>query len=183
MLYAFGTPLSGTDVTNKLYVDSAIAGLTVKSSVRCATTTAGTLATSFAAGQEVDGVVLALDDRILIKNQEDGKENGIYDVTADVPTRSEDADNSPGSEVLQGMFVTVVEGTANAGTGWTMTSPSGVATLGEDSLVFEQFSAFIYTAGTGLDLSSQEFSVKYGAAAGTACQGNDARLSDSRQLV
>ena len=37
-----------------------------------------------------------------------------------------------------------------------------------------------YSAGTGLNLASNAFSVKYGNAAGTACQGNDGRLSDSR---
>lgn len=37
-----------------------------------------------------------------------------------------------------------------------------------------------YSAGTGLSLSSTTFSVKYGTAAGTACQGNDSRLSNSR---
>jgi len=37
-----------------------------------------------------------------------------------------------------------------------------------------------YSAGTGLTLSTTTFSVNYGTAAGTACQGNDSRLSDSR---
>lgn len=37
-----------------------------------------------------------------------------------------------------------------------------------------------YTAGTGLNLTNGEFSVKYGTAAGTACQGNDSRLSNAR---
>ena len=37
-----------------------------------------------------------------------------------------------------------------------------------------------YSAGTGLNLSSTTFSVKYGTAEGTACQGNDSRLSNAR---
>ena len=37
-----------------------------------------------------------------------------------------------------------------------------------------------YSAGTGLSLRSGAFSVNYGTAAGTACQGNDSRLSNSR---
>ena len=37
-----------------------------------------------------------------------------------------------------------------------------------------------YSAGTGLNLSGTAFSVKYGSAAGTACQGNDSRLSNAR---
>ncbi len=41
-------------------------------------------------------------------------------------------------------------------------------------------SDFTYTNGTGLNLSNNQFAVKYGSTAGTACQGNDSRLSDSR---
>lgn len=41
-------------------------------------------------------------------------------------------------------------------------------------------SDFTYSNGTGLSLSSNTFSVKYGTTSGTACQGNDSRLSDSR---
>ena len=37
-----------------------------------------------------------------------------------------------------------------------------------------------YSAGTGLSLSGTAFSVKYGTATGTACAGNDARLSNAR---
>jgi phage-related tail fiber protein len=37
-----------------------------------------------------------------------------------------------------------------------------------------------YSAGTGLTLTGTTFSVQYGNSAGTACQGNDSRLSDSR---
>ena len=37
-----------------------------------------------------------------------------------------------------------------------------------------------YSNGTGLNLSSTTFSVKYGSTAGTACEGNDSRLSDAR---
>lgn len=37
-----------------------------------------------------------------------------------------------------------------------------------------------YSGGTGLNLSGTAFSVKYGSAAGTACQGNDSRLSNAR---
>ena len=37
-----------------------------------------------------------------------------------------------------------------------------------------------YSASTGLSLSGTAFSVKYGSVAGTACQGNDTRLSNAR---
>jgi hypothetical protein len=46
--------------------------------VKVATTVNGTLATAFANGQTVDGVTVVTGDRILIKNQSAGAENGIY---------------------------------------------------------------------------------------------------------
>ena len=40
-----------------------------------------------------------------------------------------------------------------------------------------------YTAGTGLTLTNNAFSVNYGITAGTACAGNDSRLSDARAPI
>ena len=54
----------------------------LNNSVRVATTANGTLSSAFANGQTVDGVTLATNDRILLKNQSTGSENGIYTVNA-----------------------------------------------------------------------------------------------------
>ena len=84
-----------------------------KQPVRCATTAAGTLATSFVAGQTVDGVTLATGDRILVKDQAAAAENGIRVVAASgAPARAFDMDVA--AEVV-GAQVYVVEGTVNAG--------------------------------------------------------------------
>lgn len=134
-----GTPTADTDAATKAYVDAARAGLDVKQSVRVATTAAGTLASSFENGDAIDGVTLATGDRILIKNQSSGSENGIYTVNASgAPTRATDADSS--TEVTAGMFVFVEEGTANADSGWVMTN-NGAITLGTTALTFAQFSS------------------------------------------
>lgn len=86
-------PVGSTDAVSKAYVDSVVQGLDPKGSVRVATTVAGTLATSFANGQTVDGVTLVTGDRILIKNQAATAENGIYTVNASgAPTRAVDMD-------------------------------------------------------------------------------------------
>ena len=78
----FGTPSAGTDVAIKSYVDAeisnALGAINLKDAVKVATTANGTLATAFANGQTVDGIVLTTGDRILIKNQSTGSENGIY---------------------------------------------------------------------------------------------------------
>lgn len=130
-------PTSGQDAATKSYVDSVAAGLQPKTSVRVATTTAGTLASSFENGDVVDGVTLATSDRILIKDQADPTENGIYTVNASgAPTRGTDTDT--GSELV-GALVFVIAGTTNAGTAWVQTTPSPI-TVGVSNIVWSQFS-------------------------------------------
>lgn len=107
------TPTASTDVATKGYVDDNATYLNIKSSVAVATTTAGTLATSFADSQTIDGQTLATGDRILIKNQSTQSENGIYVVAASgAPSRATDSDT--GAEVAR--EITYVEnGTSNGG--------------------------------------------------------------------
>jgi hypothetical protein len=154
------TPTAATDAANKGYVDDAVAGLSWKEEVRVATTAAGTLATSFANGQTVDAITLTTGDRILIKNQAAGAENGIYTVNASgAPTRATDSDTA--AEVV-GTAVFVSFGTTNAGTRWVL-STSGAITLGTTALAFAAFGGgATYTAGNGLTLSTNDFNVGAG---------------------
>lgn len=149
------TPTAGTDAANKDYVDGVAQGLDVKASVVAATTTAGTLASSFANGSVIDGVTLATGDRILIKNQATGSENGIYTVNATgAPTRATDMDT--GTE-FPGAFTFVEQGTVNADTGWVCTNNSPV-TVGTTAITFAQFSgAGTYTASNGITLTGSNF--------------------------
>jgi len=153
------TPTATTDAANKAYVDAQLQGLDVKNSVRVATTANGTLATAFANGETVDGVTLATNDRILIKNQSTGSENGIYTVNASgAPTRATDFDSN--SEVTGGAFFFVEEGTANADNGFALTN-DGAITVGTTALVFTQFSgAGQLVAGDGLSKSGNTFTVE-----------------------
>lgn len=142
----------------KSYVDNVSTGLTWKASVRAATTANGTLATAYENGDAIDGVTLATGDRILLKNQTAGAENGLYTVNASgAPTRTTDADTS--AEMLQAT-VFVREGTANADTQWTCTN--NTITLGTTALVFAQVSgAGTYSADEStLTLSGNQYSVK-----------------------
>lgn len=142
-------PTSAQDAATKAYVDAAAVGIDWKASVRVATTAAGTLATSFANGQTVDGVVLATGDRILIKDQAAGATNGIYVVAASgAPARSTDADTS--AEVTSGMAVFVEEGTTNADTAWVLTTNAPIV-LATTALVYTQFTSLgQITAGAGM---------------------------------
>lgn len=123
----------------KTYVDTIAAGLKWKTSVRVATTAAGTLASSFENGDTVDGVTLATGDRILIKDQSDAKENGIYIVAASgAPTRATDADT--GTELVSAA-VFVSEGAANADKAFVCTNDS--ITLGVTNIAFVTFNSAI----------------------------------------
>ena len=138
-------PTSAQDAATKAYVDATKQGLDVKDSVRAATTADITLSGT----QAVDGVSLVASDRVLVKNQSTGSENGIYTVVSGGAwVRSVDADAS--AKVTAGMFVFVEEGTANADSGWVLTTDNPI-TLGTTALAFTQFSgAGQLTAGAGL---------------------------------
>lgn len=157
-----GDPSTALQAATKQYVDAVASGLDVKNSVLVATTVAGTLATSFANGQTVDGVVLATGNRILIKNQASGAENGIYTVNASgAPTRATDADSA--AEVTSGMFVFVSKGTANGSNGFVLTTDDPI-TLGTTALTFSQFSgAGLITAGAGLTKTGNQLDVVAGS--------------------
>jgi len=127
-------PTAGTDAATKNYVDAARQGLDVKESVRVATTSNITLS----GVQTIDGVSLTVGDRVLVKNQTTGVQNGIYNVVSAAWTRSTDADDS--SKVTANMFAFVEEGTVGSDTGWTL-SNNGVVTLGTTVITFVQFSS------------------------------------------
>ena len=155
----------GSDsLVNKSYVDSVANGLDVKASVRVATTanlagtydnSAGTITAGSNGAIAVDGVTLTANDRILVKDQSTGTQNGFYKVTATggagaafVLTRTPDADAA--SELTAGAFTFTEEGTANADNGYVL-STNGAITLGSTAIAFEQFSgAGQIAAGNGL---------------------------------
>lgn len=168
-------PSASSDVATKNYVDNSVAGIKWKESVRVATTANGALASAFANGQTVDGVTLVTGDRILIKNQTTGSENGIYIVNASgAPTRATDADT--GAEILQAA-VWVQEGTTNADSGWVCTTNAPI-TINSTALAFSQFNGGTsYTAGAGLTLSGNQFNV------GTASSGRIVVNADDIDLA
>ena len=162
-----GTPTADADATTKAYVDSLASGLDPKESCRVATTedfsgatydTSGTIT-----GQQevliIDDITIALNDRVLVKDRADAKENGIYYLTtvgvlattAWVLTRATDQDGTPVNEVSSGNFTFIEQGTINANTGW-VTQGDGILTLNTDNIVWAQFSAAgSLVAGAGLN--------------------------------
>lgn len=130
-------PTAAQDVATKNYVDNIAAGMDWKASVRATTTVNGALATAYASTQIIDGVTLATGDRILIKDQTVGSENGIYVVQATgAPVRATDADTN--TEVSPGLATFVEEGTVAGDRGYVLTN-NGAITLGTTALVFTPF--------------------------------------------
>lgn len=144
-------PINSSDLATRGFVESVAQGLDVKEAVKVATVggLAGTYVTS---GQtltansngaiQVDGVTLSAADRVLLRAQADGTQNGIYTVTTVgdgsnpfVLTRALDSNTS--SEVGAGAFMFVEQGTANSGKSFIQ-SVSG-PTLDSDALVFSVF--------------------------------------------
>ena len=162
-------PTAAHHATNKGYVDGLIQGLDVKGSVRAASTANATLSTAYANGQTVGGVTVATGDRILIKEQSTGTENGVYTVNASgAPTRATDFDSNAG--ITAGAFVFVEEGT-NGDQGFVLTN-NGTITIGSTSLVFTQFSgAGNISAGNGLQQSGTQISVLLPSGSGLAAGG------------
>jgi len=127
-----GTPSAGDDMVNKTYVDSLLQGIAWKEPVRAATTANITLSGE----QTIDGVAVVAGDRVLVKNQTAGENNGIYVASASSWTRAQDANSA--SEV-DSAAVFVKEGTANANKAFVQTADS--VTLGTTPLVFVIFSS------------------------------------------
>jgi len=150
-------------------VDAARSGLDVKESVKAATTANITLSNT----QTVDGVALAVGDRVLVKDQTTGSQNGIYVVASGAWTRSADANTS--AEVNPGMFVFVEQGTVNADSGWVLTTDAPI-TLDTTALVFAQFSgAGQITAGLGLTKTGNTLNV--GAGTGITVNADNVALT------
>jgi hypothetical protein len=124
-----------TSRTRNLEIKSTIYGdkITFRVQVQVATSTSGTLATSFIAGNIIDGYTLQLNDRILIKDQVSQIENGIYNVTNGPPIRSNDL--SDGS-IVNNIQVPVGGGTLNAGTIWICNNGLTASIVGTSNLNF-----------------------------------------------
>ena len=143
-----------------------IAGL-VNAGVGATLTNAGTKAAI-----QIDGVTLSVTNRVLVYNQVNAYENGVYTVTTVgtpdpggtnwVLTRATTEDKyKPDSTtgIGQGDYFFVQEGSTGAGESYVMTTNNPLI-IGTTNLTFTQFSASqVYSAGTGLTLSGTQFSI------------------------
>jgi hypothetical protein len=151
-------PVASSDGATKAYVDAVAVGLDVHASVRCASTGNVVVASGLVNGVSIDGVTVATGDRVLLHNQTTASENGVYIVAASgAAARASDLNSS--SNYLSGVFVFVEQGTTQAATGWIVTT-QGTITVGTTSVTWTQMSgSTVYTAGSGLTLTGNTFSV------------------------
>ena len=148
-----------TSLATKEYVDAVKTGLDFKDSVRVASTANVDESSAPAA---IDGVTLSSGDRVLLKNQSTGSENGIYvfNGSGSAMTRATDADAD--AEVTSGLYVFVEAGTVNSDTGFVLTT-DGSITVGSTALTFTQFSgAGQIVAGDAITKSGNTLNVAVG---------------------
>jgi hypothetical protein len=145
-------PSSANHAASKSYVDNIANGLHWKDSVKVATVSNITLSGT----QTIDGIAISADERVLVRAQTSGSENGIYLCKAGSWSRAADMD---AAGEFSGSAVFVQQGSTYADIGFVCTN-DGDVTVGTTAITFTQFSgAGQFTAGDGLDLTGTTFSV------------------------
>jgi hypothetical protein len=129
------SPSSGNDVTTKTYVDDLVAGLKTRIITRVATTANINLSTDLENGDTLDGITLATGNKILVNNQTDQTENGIYIVPVS-GTASRDPNFDTVAE-LAGQLVIVQEGSTNADKIYLCTTDNS-GSIGSVNITFSQ---------------------------------------------
>ena len=89
----------------------------------------------------MDAITLAVGDRILLKDQTDPSENGIWIVGSSSCTRSSDFNES--SEINASLIVPILVGTANGGDAYTLDNPDEIVVVGTTELGFTQYTTWL----------------------------------------
>lgn len=192
-------PVSSSDIVNKSYADSIATGINFHAACNYATAAAlaantynngssgvGATLTAVSVGNlTVDGYTFVVGDvgkRILVKDEVTGANNGVYTLTQAgtvllpyILTRATDYDTSGTgtNEIDQGDLLLILAGTVNANTSWVQQTPLPIV-VGTTAIVFIEFAAVqIYTAGTGLTLSTNQFSITNTGTSGTYGSATD----------
>ena len=175
-------PTAAGHAASKAYVDNISAGMNWHTAVVAATSgvlpsstyadgttdangglgIGSTLTATANASLAIDAVSVSNGNRVLIKNQADTKQNGIYVVTDKgsastkwILTRATDSDNHIIDEVSAGDAVYVLYGSVNTNQSFVATmigsGTNGLVLIGTDNITWTQFSgASSFVAGNGL---------------------------------
>jgi hypothetical protein len=154
-----GDPSVSSEAATKNYVDQAVAGLRNRIIAEAATTANINLTTDLENGDTLDGVTLVTGDRVLVKDQSDATENGLYIVVAS-GAASRDPEHDTIAELSGGMVV-VNQGTANDNKIFLCTTDSD-ATIGVSNITYTQVTPANVGTVTSVgvaDAGSSEFTV------------------------
>lgn len=156
----------GFSPVSKSYVDDVAAGMVARAAVRTATTTAltatynngtggnGATLTGTGSTPTIGGITPSLGDRVLVKDQLAGLQNGPYELTAGNPwvlTRVDDV-----STLTAGSAFYVQEGTLQ-GTRWAQTTVN--PDVGSTAVAYTQVEGgATLTSGAGIAINNNEIS-------------------------
>jgi hypothetical protein len=175
-IVSLADPSANTDAANKQYVDNVARGLQWKAPVRAASTANVTVSSP---GTTLDGVALAANDRVLLKNQSTGPENGIYVWTGSgsALTRAADADTT--GELAPGTSVSVSEGTVNADKVFMIISDAAI-TIGTTSQTWGQLAGgTTYTGGNGISVAGSVITAVAAASGGISVVSGGIQLDNN----
>lgn len=168
-------PTAAQDAATKNYVDLTVQGLDPKASVKAASTTN---IASLSGTMTIDGVALAVGDRVLVKDQTTASANGVYIVASGAWARA--VDLSTWDEHVAA-YLFVEQGTVNADIGYLCTADAG-GTLGTTAITFVQFNgAGQIIAGNGLTKTGNTIDV--GAGTGIAVAADSIALTGQALAV
>lgn len=147
------TPTVASQIANKGYVDSVAAGLNFKDEVYAKST----VNVALTGLQTLDGVSVLDGYAVLLSNQTDATQNGIWIVHSGAWARRADADTS--AEVRAGMYAFIEKGTLYADSGWVLATDNPIV-LGTTPLSFVKFTgAGQIIAGDGMVKSNNTLDV------------------------
>jgi hypothetical protein len=145
-----------TDIVNLATLLSYLStGTKYKEPVRVATTANIILSGT----QTIDGIALAVNDRILVKNQTNAIENGLYLVKSGAWVRTDDM---PVNFIASGVHVIVTEGTLNQDKVYICTTDSAAAYVNGNTLSFSLLPSNIQVDNVTIELASGILQIKDG---------------------
>lgn len=150
-LTGLSLPVNPTDAVNKEYVDSIAMGFNIKDPVLAATT--GNIVLSGL--QTIDGYSVLPGDRILVKDQTNGVENGIYEASSGLWIRTADL---PTGDHASRTAVNVINGVQNGSALFVCTNVLPNDIVDTDALTFSLFMSGI-VPGIGLSKSGNILNV------------------------
>lgn len=171
-------PSNSGDLVNLGYLQNFVRGLTWGESVLAATTENIDLSSP---GASIDGISLSEGSRVLVKNQSDATENGVYRFVGSDSDMVRTTDMSDGSTIRSGRATTVISGLVNDNSVFVLSNDTPTVEVGVDELEFVRLGGgnVSYSAGNGLTLTDETFSVDLRANSGLAVDSTGLAIATS----